>query len=519
MVTLGTNLAPERSDPDAYFATDHLKQDLRKRALAGAKVMVIAQALTYTIQTVGTIVLARLLTPDDFGLVAMVIAFSLILQNFGVNGFIDAVIQRKDLSHRQVSTLFWINAFLCLTLMLLFIASAPLISSFYKEPRLQNIVIAIALSIGLAGLSAQHQAVLTRNMQFKRSSAIEIGSALLSFACAIILALRGWGYWALVAKWVVAPFITTVGVWALCGWRPGLPSRGTGVKPILKYAISSSGNFFLGYLSRTIDKILIGRFHGGQSLGYYDRAYYLSSMIPLVVLLPLSKVALATFSRMTDDFERYRYNYLKMISFLAFITMLFSVVTTITATDIVVLLMGSHWSSSGLILTVLGPSIGVGILYRTNGWLHLSLGTPERWFRWSVVAFCVTAIMLFAGVQYGAIGVAVAYSASFFVLLAPGLWYAGRPIELKFSSILSVTWRYFVCAFAATLLCWYILYLNKPASGLFSGLNIFLRIIASTGLCTSLYLAMIIVLYQSISPITDFYTILREIIQKGGRPG
>lgn len=136
-----------------YFSTDHLRTDLRTRALRGASVTLIAQACTYGIGTVGTIILARLLTPHDFGLVTMVLAFSLLLQNFGSNGFIEATIQRQEIHHKQISTLFWVNVGINLMLTLLFMASAPVIAWFYKEPLLKPIVVAIAVSILLSGLS------------------------------------------------------------------------------------------------------------------------------------------------------------------------------------------------------------------------------------------------------------------------------------------------------------------------------------------------------------------------------
>src|SRR5216683_7711518 len=169
-----TQLTPDpktepRSAPSAskdYFGGDHLRPDLRGRALRGASVTLIAQTCTYGLATVGTIILARLLTPHDFGLVTMALSFSMLLQNFGTNGFIEATIQREEINHKQVSTLHWINVAINLTLTLLFMASAPLIAWFYKEPLLKPIVLMIAIPILLGGVSTQHQALLRRNMEF-----------------------------------------------------------------------------------------------------------------------------------------------------------------------------------------------------------------------------------------------------------------------------------------------------------------------------------------------------------------
>src|SRR2546425_8796795 len=119
-----------------YFSTAHLKSDFRRKTLTGVSITLVAQTCAFVMSTVGTIVLARLLTPRDFGLVTMVLAFSLLLQSFGMNGLIEATIQREEIDHTQISTLHWINVGINFVLMLIFMASAPLIASFYNEPLL-----------------------------------------------------------------------------------------------------------------------------------------------------------------------------------------------------------------------------------------------------------------------------------------------------------------------------------------------------------------------------------------------
>lgn len=497
-----------------YFGTDNLKKGLKTRALRGATVSVISQLLMFVIQTGGTILLARLLMPGDFGLVTMVLSISLLLQNFGVNGFTEAIIQKDIINHGQISTLFWINAGISLLLALLFVGSAPVIVWFYKEPRLYGITVAIASSILFAGLSTQHLALLKRNMQFNKISINNVIGTTISSIAPIFLAWWGWGYWALVAKWVLAPLMITIGAWILCDWRPGLPARRTGVRPMLRFAFHAYGNFVMSYLRRNIDKILIGRTFGSQPLGYYDRAYHLSNMLPIQIITPLYSVAVSTFSKITDEPEKYRSNYLKVLSLFAFIGMPLSAALTLISRDVIILVLGPQWYEAGGIFLAFSLSIGITIIYITHGWLHLSLGTPDRWFRWSVVEFAVTMICFFIGLPFGALGIAFAFSASFYILLLPALWYAGKPVELKITSVLSSIWRYYVSALAAGVFCWLILHSYGLTAIIYKDMNSLSRIATAILLCTSVYLLLIIATFGSTKPIRQFVSVLQEIVQK-----
>ena len=504
----------ETSGNKDYFNTDHLKSGLKTRALRGTSVAVIAQICVFVTQTISILILARLLTPRDFGLVTMVVAVSLLLQNLGCNGFIEAIIQRKEINHNQISTLFWINVGLGFFLMLLFLVSAPLIAWFYKEPLLKPIVGAIAITIFLGGLSNQHVGLLTRKMDFIKVSVNEMVAALVSAIIPILLAYYGWGYWALVSKWILVPLMITLGAWFICSWRPSLPIRGTEVWPMLRFAFNTYGSFIMSYLLRNVDKILIGWSYGSQPLGYYDRAYHLSYMLPNQLVSPITNVALSAFSRVSDDHEKFRNNYLNVLSVLAFVGMPLSAALTLISNDLILLLLGPQWNESAKIFFAFGPAIGIVILYTTHGWLHLSLGTPERWFRWGIISFVVTVLFFIIGLPFGAKVVSIAYSISFYILIGPALWYAGKPIHLKLSSVLSRLWKYYIAALASGTFCWFILTVHSFTSNVFLKFNILIRILVSVLLCLAIYLIIIITLYRSFRPIAEFTSLLRLIIDK-----
>lgn len=502
---------------DDYFNSDHLKSDLKKRAMRGAGATVFSGAISFLVQFFGTIILARLLTPDDFGLIAMVTAFSLLLQNFGLNGFTEAVIQKENLTHKMISTLFWLNAAISFFIMLLFMTSSPAVAWFYGEPRLIAITIGIAFSIFASGLSTLHMAVLRRNMQFYLVSGISVIARAVSVFLAIILAWAGWGYWALVVNTVAYPLSAGIGAWYYCHWRPGTPGKIKDISSMLKYAIHTYGNFTLNYFARNIDKLLIGWRYGAQSLGLYKKAYDLFSLPSNQLTAPLSNVALAALSRLVGEPLKYKHYYLSAISTISFVGMALSAILTITGYDIIIFILGPQWEKAGDIFCYFGASIGIMLIHSTQGWLHLSLGRPDRWVRWGIFETIFTTIAFIIGLPFGIAGVAIAYTVTFYLLSVPALLYAGKPIKLKLSSILSATWKYFVAAILSASLSYIVVFSFNITTPFFTELNILIRIILSSILCLSLYLSFIVALHRSFQPINEFISTAYQMLPSKSR--
>lgn len=500
------------SDNDKYFNTDHIRSDLKKRTVRGAGITIFTQILSFILQLLSIMVLARLLTPVDFGLVTMVTTFSLLLLNFGANGLTEVIIQREDINHTIVSTLFWINIIASFTLTLIFMIAAPFIAWFYHEPLLKLITIGIALTIIANGLSTIHTAILQRNMQFYESSIISIASKIISVLLAIFLAWLGFGYWALVAGAVIGSLTSAFGVWILCRWRPSFSTSAAGITSMIKFALNTYGNFFLNYCTRNLDNLLVGWRYGSLALGFYKKAYDMFGLPVGQITVPLTNVALAALSRLSHDPEKYRRHYSDALSMLAFIGMPISAILTLTGKDVILFILGPQWGRAGEIFIFFGIGIAPMMLYYTTGWLHLSLGRADRWFRWGIIELIVTSLFFVIGLPFGIVGMAIAWTVSFYVLLGPGIWYAGQPINLKMAPLALVTWKYFVSALAAGLISFFILQSFDVISQIFIQLNILLRIIVSSVLCLSIYLLLIIVLYRSFKPISQFFSLLQDML-------
>src|SRR5215471_14084935 len=180
------------------LCTDHLQADLKGRSVRGVVVTLTSQGSLFVIQSISTIVLARLLTPADFGLVAMVTSFSDLAAPFADLGLSQATIQKKDVSQDQITALFWINVGIGLGLTLLMASLGPVLAWFYGEPRLKAITALVSLVFLIAGIRAQPEALLRRQMRFSALAVRNIVSLALGVSLAIALAWRGAGYWAVV---------------------------------------------------------------------------------------------------------------------------------------------------------------------------------------------------------------------------------------------------------------------------------------------------------------------------------
>src|SRR5438128_486570 len=224
---------------ERYLSTDHLTLDLAADAASSAVVTILSQGLRFLITMTGTIVLARLLNPEDYGLVGMVAAvtgFIALFKDFGLDA---ATIQRAHISSSQLSTLFYINVGLGGLITLLIAAIAPAVAWFYGEPRLNLITMVSAVGFFLNGIVVQHEALLRRRMRFTTLAIIELVPLILATAVAIVLALRGAGYWALVTSQLAQASTRSLAFWLVADWRPGWPTTFAGVRSMLAFG----GNF------------------------------------------------------------------------------------------------------------------------------------------------------------------------------------------------------------------------------------------------------------------------------------
>jgi len=411
---VGQAAADER---DKHFRTDHLMADLKGRSVRGGAVTVAAQGAKFVLQMGSTMVLARLLTPTDFGLVAMVTVVTGFVGMFKDAGLSMATVQRETITHGQVSTLFWINVTLSVLLMALTSALAPVIAWFYGEPRLVGITLAIAGTFIFAGFTVQHQALLRRQMQFKKLAVIEVIAMATGAAVAVTVGWHTRTYWALVCIPAGTAVTNALGVWICSGWKPGPPKRGTGVMPMLKFGGGLTGFAILNYFTRNADNVIIGVTLGSAPLGIYSRAYYLL-MVPIRQFnAPVGSVMVPALSRLQNDPARYRNAYLRAVGTLAFIGMPLVALLYVVADEIIAIVLGPGWGQASTVFRWIAPAAMLGTVNVAPGWLCVTLGRTRRQLVWAAISAPLTVAAFIVGTQWGVVGVAAAFSLAWCALL------------------------------------------------------------------------------------------------------
>ncbi len=489
---------------------------LRQLAVRGVGATLLSGGLGLAIQVVATMVLARLLTPKDFGLITMVTTFSLLLMNFGLNGFTEAIIQREELDHALASNLFWINVGASFVIAIAFAGAGSLLTGLYKDPRVAAVTQVMALTILITGLSVIHMALLKRAMRFSVVSVIDILGRVGSVVVSIVLARAGWGYWALVAGALAVPAVTCILALTVCRWIPGFPRRASGTGAMVLFAINTYGRFSTGYFANNLDNFLIGWRLGATPLGFYKKAYDLFVLPSSQLSIGLVNVAISALSRLQRNLEQYRKYFLSALGVMAFVGMGLGADLTLIGKDLILILLGTKWGESGPIFVLLGPGIGIMLLYYTHIWIHVSIGRADRWFRWGLIDVAITSLSLLVGIHWGAKGIALAWVVAYWIITLPALWYAGRPIGLGISKVISVTWRYLLASAMAGAVVALIEQAIPSLMAAQGSLWALCRALVISALFLALYLGAVVGLHRGCAPLNQVARLLREMASRGG---
>jgi O-antigen/teichoic acid export membrane protein len=498
--------------PDGSFHPIATGQGLRRTAVRGAGAAIAGSAGNFAVGIGSVVVLARLLTPSDFGVVTMVTTFSLLLRSFGLNGFTELIMQREELTDSLASNLFWINLGIGTILTLAFAGSGPLLALFYHNSAVVPVTEGMSLTIGIGCLGYIHLGLLQRAMHFRSTAIIYFAGQVLQVIVSITLAMAGWHYWALVWGSLTQTAVTAVGALLVCRWMPSRPGRASGTGSGLKFAMNVYSHFAFSYLTRNTDNLLVGWRFGARALGFYKKAYDLFVLPETQLLAPLSAVVVSTLSRVRRDREQYQRYFLRAISVLALVGMGIGADFALVGEDLIRFLFGPGWEEAGRIFALFGPGIGVMLLYNTHGWIHLSIGRPERWFRWGLMEFVCTVTLFLLALRWGPSGIAFAWTASYFLLMFPGFWYAGKPIGLGIGPVLAVIWKFFAASVGAGFGTALIIGATPYFPTSFGAPSAFVRMVSVSLVFFGLYFAGVIALHRGFKPLNDTVSLLRDLL-------
>lgn len=404
---------------------------------------------------ISAVVLARLLTPADYGTVAMVKAITAFVAIFADLGLSAATIQKSDISDHQSSNLFWINAAVGLAITLIVAALAPVLAWFYQKPELIAVTLALSLTVMLTALAAQQGALLNRELRFTALAIVRIGAMVAGVLVSIISALLGLHYWALVNGLLATSLVRTVGFWIAARWIPRLPTRCHDLISMLRFGSWIAGFSVVNYFSRNVDNVMIGRVWGTSELGLYSRAYSIL-MLPISNLRgPMDKVAFPALSKLQGEPARYKAYMRKYCSALAFLSMPFVAVLYVVSVPLIRLLLGPQWGGAAVLFGILAIASFIQPVSGLIGLVLLSLGRGRRYFYLGLYIAITTISAFLLGLPWGARGVATAYAISCYATLHPALIYGFRDTPLRPADFYDAIWRPATASvFAVGLVLW-----------------------------------------------------------------
>ncbi|HWG97208.1 MAG TPA: lipopolysaccharide biosynthesis protein [Nitrospira sp.] len=423
--------------------------DLKERTLRGGAAKVFAQGANFFLRLGSLMVLARLLDPKDFGLVGMVTAVTGVFSLFRDAGLSMATVQRTTISHKEVSTLFWLNMAVGVILGCLSLAIAPILVSFYQEPRLFYVTAVLGAGFLFNAAGVQHSALLQRQMRFVTLSVIETVALLISIAVGIGMALNGFGYWALVGMAVALPAVSTICLWLLGTWVPGMPHRRAEIGSMVRFGGTTTLNSLVVYVAYNLEKVLLGRFWGAETLGYYGRAYQLVSIPTENLNSATGGVVFAALSRLQNEPERLKNYFLKSYALVLSLTLPISVACALFADDIIFLVLGPKWQDVVPIFRLLTPTILIFALINPTYWLLVSIGLVGRSLKLALVIAPLVITAYILGLPYGPQGVAFAYSAVLTLWVVPHIAWCIHGTMISWKDLLQTVGRPFLSTMVA----------------------------------------------------------------------
>jgi O-antigen/teichoic acid export membrane protein len=414
----------ENNPEDKWFDTLHLKEGLKDRSIKGGTSTVSGQVASFILTTLSTIVLARLLLPQDYGLVAMVSVVTGFITLFKDLGLTSAIIQKDELTQSEVSSVFWANLLISLIVASVLALLSSIIASFYHEKRLLGITLIYAVDIFIVGISLQHNALMKRQMKFNALAFVQLLAVVISILTSVLLAWLGFGYWSLVFQVVTYSITQTVSLWVLCDWRPKFVFKASDANSILKFGAGVAGFDIVNHFSRNMDNVLVGKFSGSAALGLYSKAYSLL-MLPIVQIRnPLNSVALPALSSLQKDEPKFRDFYARYLFILAFFSMPVVVFLGVFANELITIILGKQWIAAGPLFQILAIAAFIQPVIGSTGLILITTGKVKRYFNIGLMNTAFQVIGFVIGVVMGGVkGVAISQAVVVYIYFLPVLYY------------------------------------------------------------------------------------------------
>lgn len=427
-------------------------RDLKVRTVRGGVVKLCSLITNTLLRLAFIVILARLLDPQDFGIVAMVTVVTGIYGIFSSAGLGAGTVQTIEVTKEQLSTLFWINMLVGALLAMLCAASAPALVAFYHEPKLFWLTVASGSAFVFTALGVQHNALLQRELRYTAIAVIDTISQIGSTIIGVWTAFAGFKYWALVTATIAAAAISAVGNWIAVSWIPTRPRRGIGIGAFLRIGGMWTMNNLVMYLAYNVEKLLLGRVWGADALGLYGRAFQLISFPTHAINNATGSIAFPALSRVQHDPARLRSYFLQGYSLVMSMTVPITIFGALFARDIVLIALGPKWMEVVPLFRLMTPTVLVLGVINPLAWLLYSTGLQDRSLK---LALVIAPLMLGActvGLPYGPTGVAFAYSSAMTLWLIPHVLWSLHGTMISPRDLLAAAFRPLLSSLMAAIL-------------------------------------------------------------------
>jgi PST family polysaccharide transporter len=430
-------LPTNEADPGAARAAKASGVDIKDTTLSnrqlgrtgarGAAWLLAAQASSFATNFIAIVVLARFLSPETFGIMAMAATVSNLIMLFRDFGFSAPVLTYRELSQAQLSGLYWANLAFGSFLAAVTVAAAPGIAWFYGQPILTLVLSVLAIGFLIATTGVVQSALLRRELRFRALAFIQIAAAAVAMTAGIAAAAAGWGIWSLVGMRLAQQAALGLGACIASRWRPSRYRRDPELPKLLKMAAHVSSAQVTNYLSRNADNVLIGWYWGDHWLGLYDQAYKLL-VLPMQQLgQPLNSVLLPMLSRLESQPGAYRAAYVRVLEKVTLATVPLACAMMALPGPIVRVALGPQWIEAAPIVACLGIAMIYQPLSMALGSLLTSQKRSGLLAYTGLVSAALTVLSFAVALPYGPVAVAASYAISGAVIRVPLIyWLIGK---------------------------------------------------------------------------------------------
>ena len=386
--------------------------------------------LPKVLQPVITIVLARLLTPADFGIIGiamLVIGLVRMIESMGLN---QALIQTDEDIEKAADVVFWSNLALSIVLFVVLFFAAPLIARFFDEPRSSAVIQVMGFQLIISAFDDVQEALLQRDFHFKELVSRRLVPVIVSALVSIVMAVAGFGYWSLVTGTLIGAALGVVFLWGISEWRPRFRYDLKVARLLLGFGVLVAIESFQGWALNYGDNMAAGYFLGVDGLGYYTLAFAVTVVLIGYLVLPVSRVAYSAFSRLKHETEELGRSFMDMTRFLAVVVIPIAFGLSLCAELIVEVVLESEWLEAIPAIRVLAIMPGLSWIIALNPSLYRAIGRPDVMPKFHIATLLYIVPIYIIGAQYGLEGFSLARASVGFVFYIPHIWLSMKLLDL-----------------------------------------------------------------------------------------